>query len=144
MYALLWSQGDLSGACTLLGAEHDALRVHWQALDRPIDGEEAVSLARSTTESMLGLLRYHFHNEEFFMRALKYPDFECHKVDHQRLIRDLREILNGLPEASEKWPQVALLLRNWHLEHARDYDRPFLAHLDEHVSRDGGLSAASR
>ena len=109
MYAPLWSQGDRSAAYNLLGAEHDVLRAHWAALDRSVEGEEAVSLARKGVESMLALLRHHFHNEEFFMRAMQYPDFDEHKADHQRLIGDFKDILNGLSESSEKWPQVVFL-----------------------------------
>lgn len=135
MYAPLWSQGDGSAACNLLGAEHDVLRTHWAALKRPVEGEEAASLVRRGAESMLALLRHHFHNEEFFMCALAYPSLECHKADHKRLIRDFKDLLNGLSETSQRWPQVVLLLHEWHLEHGRNYDKQLQRYVNEHLSR---------
>ena len=122
MYAPLWSQGDRLAACNLLDAEHDVLGAHWRALDRAVEGEEAVLLARTGVESMLALLRHHFHNEEFFMRALRYPDFHSHRNNHQRLIGDFRYVSNVLSQTSEKWPRIFVLLHKWYLEHGSEHD----------------------
>lgn len=136
MYAPLWSQGARLAACNLLGAEHDVLRAHWTALDRAVEGEEAVLLARTGVESMLALLRHHFHNEEFFMRALRYPDFHRHKTNHQRLIGDFKYISNVLSETSEKWPRIFVLLNKWYLEHGSEHDERLESHVHTLISGD--------
>jgi hemerythrin-like metal-binding protein len=111
------------------------LRAYWAALDGVVDGEEAACLARGGVLSMLTLLRHHFHNEELFMSTLKYSDLQRHRADHQRLIRDFKNIANILPSKSKKWHQVFSLLREWYVEHGRDYDVQLHLYVNESLSQ---------
>jgi len=92
-----------------------------------LHGELDASDARSTVPRFFGdLLKgisAHFALEEKFMRDLRYDGLASHKSDHERLLDDLRGIMDAF-ELSEDVDRVELAQRldAWFSHHFRTHD----------------------
>lgn len=65
----------------------------------------------------------HFALEEQLMRAKNYDGYDEHKTDHERLLDEIRDIMDDYEdEAFFSEEQFAHQLRAWFTEHFRAYD----------------------
>ena len=65
----------------------------------------------------------HFALEEKFMRDARYPGYEPHKKDHETLLDQLLDIMDGVEEdGSYDESRLAKSLENWFSEHFRTHD----------------------
>ena len=65
----------------------------------------------------------HFALEEKIMRDARYPDFESHKADHESLLDQLLDIIDGVEDDGrydEK--RLSASLEHWFAEHFRTHD----------------------
>jgi hemerythrin len=65
----------------------------------------------------------HFALEEKLMRESHYDEFEAHKVDHEDLLDDIREIMDAYdmdPELDEE--AFSRRLETWFSEHFKTHD----------------------
>jgi len=74
----------------------------------------------------------HFALEERIMRTSGYDEYEDHKADHERLLDEIRDIMDDYEE-SEDFDErlLAERLRNWFTEHFSTRDarlHKFFAH----------------
>jgi hemerythrin len=69
------------------------------------------------------LVSAHFAREEALMRETRYMAYAEHKEDHEVLLDDLREILDGVRSGGE-YPEARLSadLQYWFSEHFRTHD----------------------
>jgi len=73
----------------------------------------------------------HFALEEKIMRARNYDHYDAHKADHERLLDEIRDIMDDYEDEaffSEK--QFAHQLRTWFTEHFRTHDARLHRRLD--------------
>lgn len=65
----------------------------------------------------------HFALEERVMRSRRYPEFDDHKQDHERLLDEIRDIMDGY-ELHGRYDAEALsaALGTWFSEHFRTRD----------------------
>jgi hemerythrin-like metal-binding protein len=65
----------------------------------------------------------HFALEEKFMRETRYPHFPEHKRDHEKLLDELRDIMDRV-EDDGAYDEMALSaeLRDWFTNHFRTHD----------------------
>ena len=71
----------------------------------------------------------HFSTEESVMRMLAYPEYEQHKVLHDKLIQELRT----LTQSVEKSPQgvnfqLMFMIKQWLSKHILETDIKFVDH----------------
>ena len=72
----------------------------------------------------------HFALEEKVMRARRYDALAEHKADHERLLDDLRDIMDGgAPEGPER---LAARLESWFAKHFRTHDARLHGRLGSH------------
>lgn len=73
----------------------------------------------------------HFALEEKIMRAKSYDRYDEHKADHERLLDDIRDIMDAY-EDGEFFSdiQFAEQLRTWFTEHFRTHDARLHRRLD--------------
>ncbi|MDH4124417.1 MAG: hemerythrin family protein [Gammaproteobacteria bacterium] len=65
----------------------------------------------------------HFALEEKVMQESHYPSFSDHKIDHETLLDDLRDIMDEVEDDGEfNEPQLATDLDRWFSEHFRTHD----------------------
>ena len=65
----------------------------------------------------------HFALEEKIMRSRRYAEFAAHKQDHERLLDEIREIMDGY-ELHGRYDAASLgvALDGWFSEHFRTWD----------------------
>ena len=72
----------------------------------------------------------HFALEEQLMRAERYDRYGEHKQDHERLLDDLRDIMDDYEDGWDFDEQrFAQRLRTWFTEHFRTHDARLHRHL---------------
>ena len=91
-------------------------------------GEEAV---KDFLGEIFARVSAHFALEEKIMRASNYDHYDAHKADHERLLDEIRDIMDDYEDEaffSEK--QFAHQLRTWFTEHFRTHDARLHRRLD--------------
>ena len=65
----------------------------------------------------------HFALEEKIMRAMNYGQYAAHKADHERLLDEIRDIMDDYEdEVYGGDEQFARQLRSWFMEHFHTHD----------------------
>jgi len=85
------------------------------------DGDEvAMALGRIHT-----LIEAHFALEEKVMRDRNYPDYTEHKLDHDRLLDEILDIMEDAEagDSTTTVPQLAERTAEWFGKHFATYDR---------------------
>jgi hemerythrin len=68
----------------------------------------------------------HFALEERFMRERKYDEFVQHKCDHERLLDEIRDIMDDFSEHEETArDELAKRLESWFARHFETHDARF-------------------
>jgi len=83
--------------------------------------------AKSSIEDFLGDLfkgiSAHFALEERFMRDCRYDRLAEHKRDHEQLLDDIRDIMDGLEDSGETvGAELGARLDAWFLRHFETHD----------------------
>lgn len=75
----------------------------------------------------------HFALEEKIMREEKYSGLDAHKEDHERLLDDLREMMDAFDRSDEfDSYELALRLDAWFMRHFQTLDAEFHSALGKH------------
>jgi hemerythrin len=76
-------------------------------------------------DSTIKQMKEHFFTEEGIMEKTNYPKYNDHKEEHEKVIRELSEIVEGIKnETIElKLNEIASFLKNWVLDHILQYDK---------------------
>lgn len=87
-----------------------------------LDGRPAADIERCLGD-ILQAISAHFAHEETQMRRAQYDQLTEHKTDHERLLDDLRDIMDqsGGYQASTADRLVAVL-ESWFTDHSRIHD----------------------
>lgn len=66
----------------------------------------------------------HFALEETIMRKHRYDEYEAHKADHERLLDEIRDIMDAHEAGSYDGSRTALAgaVRDWFVDHFRTRD----------------------
>ncbi len=73
----------------------------------------------------------HFALEEQIMRERRYDQYAQHKTDHERLLDDIREIMDAFADGSyaDRRDALAARLREWFVAHSKTMDARLHKHL---------------
>jgi len=81
-----------------------------------------------------GLAAYavsHFATEETLMKKFGYPDYERHKGEHDRLMAQVRLLLEkSRTNKAELTQEVMTFLQRWLIGHIVNVDKRYTAHLN--------------
>jgi len=91
-------------------------------------GEEAV---KDFLGEIFARISAHFALEEKIMRARNYDRYDAHKADHERLLDEIRDIMDDYEDGelfSEE--RFAQQLKTWFAEHFRTHDARLHRRLD--------------
>lgn len=96
--------------------------------------------------NLLRAISAHFALEEQQMRQARYDQIDPHKSDHERLLDELRDIMDAAPEAPGAMaPRLTGALEAWFTEHFRTHDARLHRRLDADTQKAGSdLSARGR
>lgn len=128
-----------------------AYPVGWPAIDE-LHGEcdaLLVALARAADAELAGLLLHfaqhladHFGLEEALMQASDYPRFDCHKREHDAVLR-IVERVRPMCEAGDFGAarRLAAEFPQWFAVHAGSMDTLLAAWLRQEAAREDGAAA---
>lgn len=76
----------------------------------------------------------HFAHEEEQMRRARYDEYPGHKADHERLLDDIRDIMDGMVEDFDgAADRLVHVLEAWFTDHFRTHDARLHRHLGPHA-----------
>jgi hemerythrin len=76
--------------------------------------------------AMLDYTKYHFANEEKYMKSINYPDFEEHREKHNLYVNKITEFHEKIE--NEKMVlslEVTNFLKNWLIKHIKGEDQNY-------------------
>lgn len=120
-----------AAARALLGQDHRRLAERAGGLAVAIEAGAGRAMTRECIEGVIAAARDHFVNEEWAMRTINAPDYQAHKAEHGRLLRDAADMLKNFDTAfgPGDWPALASYFRHWIGAHYRRYDDALLTRL---------------
>ena len=71
------------------------------------------------------LIEAHFALEEKVMRDIRYADYPAHKDDHDRLLDDMREIMESVGGGGEFKQALGEAVNAWFTVHFSTFDKDF-------------------
>jgi hemerythrin len=100
--------------------------------------DEAKNNKQDFWEVLVSLQKYvteHFSTEEWFMKDSNYPDYESHKVCHDKFIQDYEKLLDQIIQSRDIMhlaDPMIIFVENWITSHYTNEDVKMAAHLKEH------------
>jgi hemerythrin len=103
--------------------EHRELIDLINRLHEELGGEHAKLTVPGFFGDLLKGISAHFALEEKFMREHRYDQLDQHKNDHERLLDEIREIMDAFEHSEElDSPELAARLDAWFSRHFETYD----------------------
>jgi hemerythrin-like metal-binding protein len=97
-----------------------------EALDRCADAPSDRGAIQTVLGEIYARTTAHFALEERLMEQLEYDQRREHKDDHERLLDDIRDIMDGVgQDAGFDAERFAARLGSWFGEHFRTHDARF-------------------
>jgi hemerythrin len=132
MTLLQWKK-EYSVGIAAVDHEHQELIDLINRLDEALDAPDAKATVPAFFGTLLRAISAHFALEEKFMRDRRYGELVSHKGDHERLLDDLRGIMDAF-ELSETVDRGALARRldAWFSNHFGSHDAKLHRELGAH------------
>ena len=83
-------------------------------------------------------LSNHFDIEEKYMIETNYPEYAIHKADHDKVLKDTKNILtqnNADARPSEIALELVNYMQNWFIEHYSSIDTKMADYLKQHIGK---------
>ncbi len=127
---VLW-RDDFSVGVASIDHEHRELIALINQIFEHLDGGDRDAVADELGETY-ARISAHFALEEQMMRAETYDQYPDHKTDHERLLDDIREIMDAYEDGTyaERKEALAERLQHWFVDHFKTKD----ARLHRHVT----------
>ena len=110
-------------------AEHRELIESFNAIDRMLAGDVADTAVLAALGEIYAGIAAHFALEERYMRDTAYADFPAHKADHEKLLDDLRDIMDRVEDDGVfEESRLARELDAWFTVHFRTHDAKLHRH----------------
>jgi hemerythrin len=129
MDMVAWDEKYATGI-ELIDSQHKELFSLTNELFRAclIGEEELKGVFTETMGRMVDYVRFHFGAEQVLLQRIKYPDYQEHKKQHDKLIRDILEAVNAHNKGEKFVPnQFVRTMRDWILGHIAIVDKQYVA-----------------
>ncbi len=122
MTLLSWKD-EYSVGIEAIDREHKELIDRINRLHQAFDGADAHKAVPAFFGDLLIAIAAHFALEEMFMRDLAYDGLDLHKEEHERLLDELREMMDMFEWSEEvDTLELARRLEPWFTLHFRTRD----------------------
>jgi hemerythrin len=119
-----WNDRLTTGVGAVDAAHRELVDLHNRIVSAS-EQEVSVSRVRERIRTFLLYARWHFHEEEEYMRRIRYPGYVDHKADHNRLLDDAGDFVTSLGAAltREDGPAIVSYFNFWLTRHMTEKDR---------------------
>ncbi|MGE4351698.1 MAG: bacteriohemerythrin [Bdellovibrionales bacterium] len=131
---LEWSD-ELSVKFRLMDTDHKRLMDLINKLYDANGQEGSHAAVESAIVQLIEATKLHFVHEETLMRKTAYPQFIPHKIEHDRLVKQLEDFQKRYAAGQVGLsPESVLFLRTWLFDHIKSVDVPLGAWLSKHAN----------
>lgn len=108
-------------------------------LHKAILGKHGKKEIRQIIDRLIEYTKSHFAAEEQLMKACGYPHYPAHKLEHEKLIRQVSELDHELRQSGNiaACDMFAFLIKEWLIGHILKDDKgyaPYAAHHPAHTT----------
>lgn len=125
MQPIVWNE-KLSVGVKLFDEEHKQLISYINRLNNAL---EIRSTQKTMEEILTGLFDYtksHFKDEEMAMIKYEYPDFTNHKIEHDKLTKQVYDFKDRLKTGKTSFSlELMQFLSDWLINHIQDTDMKY-------------------
>jgi hemerythrin-like metal-binding protein len=113
-----------------IDAEHQKLIGLVNDLYSAMLGGRGKDIVGHTLDGLADYTKSHFVNEERLLRIHSYPEFETHKAEHDKLIRQVKHLQDEHRAGKAVISMdVMRFLQHWLVDHIVGVDKKYTAHL---------------
>lgn len=123
MPLIAWHDGFLTGIASLDHEHREMIELLNDMADSVLPEGDAERVADFLGE-VYAKIQAHFALEERIMRAHRYAGLATHKADHERLLDELREIMESQEDDAgfDYREALSIRLRDWFMVHFHEQD----------------------
>lgn len=126
---LIWKD-DYSVGIDSIDQQHKKLVNLINHLQTAIDYSTGEEFERDALDELVDYTKTHFTYEEGLMRDNDYPGFEPHKVQHEKMIKKVEEVLSEYEQDHDTaMSNAALFLKDWLINHINGTDKEYSSYL---------------
>jgi hemerythrin len=123
-----WSN-ELSVGIEEIDAQHRILVDLLNEVHEAIQQRQGAEVTQDIIRRLDEYTRVHFAVEESLMRILHYPDYERHKEEHEKLIKQLHGLRDKLDAGKVSISfELSQFLKTWLTKHIMEGDKRYTAH----------------
>jgi len=129
---VVWDEKYATGI-ELIDSQHKELFSLTNELFRACLGgeKELKGVFVETMGRMVEYVRFHFGAEQVMLQRINYPDYQEHKKQHDKLVRDILDAVNAHNNGEKYIPnQFVRTMRDWILGHIALTDKQYVLYIN--------------
>lgn len=121
---------DYSVGIDSIDQQHKKLLNLINQLQTAVDYSTGEQFEREALDELVDYTKTHFTYEEGLMRDNDYPDFEPHKLQHEKMFEKVREVLAEYEQDQDTaMANAADYLKDWLINHINGTDKEYSSYL---------------
>jgi hemerythrin len=121
---------DYSVGIDSIDQQHKKLLNLINQLQTAVDYSTGEQFEREALDELVDYTKTHFTYEEGLMRDNDYPDFEAHKLQHEKMFNTVQEVLEGYEtDHDTAMSNAAEFLKDWLINHINGTDKEYSSYL---------------
>ena len=127
MAQLIQWKDEYNTGCPEIDKHHQKLASIINELYEAFEHALAESKSIEILKELEDYTQYHFTAEEELMAKYNYPNLDRHKIEHQRLIKELKDIKQRILNNQDRLAgfELMLTLKDWILDHILESDHKY-------------------
>ncbi len=128
---LVWKE-EYSVGVKVLDEDHKKLIDLLNQFKTAYDYHTSDEFEKDALDSLVAYTRFHFQREEELLEQQNYPDFEEHKEQHRKMIKEVERFVALYNEQGhEALEEVSEFLSAWLINHINGTDKQYSKHLND-------------
>ncbi len=124
MKQLLWKDSYSVGDHTIDNQHRELIRIANELIKIKSHAKKA-SEFRDILIKLVKYVKVHFAYEEEYMQKHKYPHLEKHKLEHEKIIDKLNDIVKNSKTVHDLDLNLSTLLNEWIIDHILKKDKAY-------------------
>ena len=128
-----WDPKYITGI-DLIDKQHKELFIIINQLNEAchIGGDAVDFTFKESMSKMVQYVRVHFSTEDYFLKLIKFPEYEDHKKQHDTLIKSILDAAAQYNSGKAFVPNAFVrTLKDWILSHIAFYDKAYATYVAE-------------